>query len=308
MKFYIEKDLGVCGLACVLCSSTDCPGCKARGCEQGCDCSVYQCATRKGLDGCYQCDAFPCGEGMHQGMRNRVFNRYAIQYGKQNLLERLAANAENDVTYHKPDGQKGDYDILETEDEIWRLIRFGSHDLYAKCPVLETNHFTLRLVRLDDAEDLLTCYSDPESQEIFDAENCTSDFRYQTLEEMNECIRFFLLNYENRGFVRFSIVNKETGHAVGTVEMFNATGHLAGCDSWGVLRLDLASAYEKQPYIEELLACCLPSFYGLFDVELIVTKAIPEAKERVASLRVSGFTPFEWPDTTRKHYWRHNKA
>ncbi len=56
MNFYEMKDMALCGLACVLCSETDCPGCKARGCSQVSDCSVYQCSTGRGLDGCYQCD------------------------------------------------------------------------------------------------------------------------------------------------------------------------------------------------------------------------------------------------------------
>lgn len=48
MKFYDEKGLAVCGLACVLCSKEECPGCKARSCEEGGHCSVYQCAIGKG--------------------------------------------------------------------------------------------------------------------------------------------------------------------------------------------------------------------------------------------------------------------
>lgn len=51
MNFNAEKDLAICGLACVLCSAEDCPGCKARGCKEGSDCSVYQCATKKEVVG-----------------------------------------------------------------------------------------------------------------------------------------------------------------------------------------------------------------------------------------------------------------
>lgn len=106
MKFYAEKDLALCGLACVLCSHEDCPGCKVRGCMEGSDCSIYQCATGKGLEGCYQCDEFPCEENMPQGVRNRAFNRYAKEHGKQALLDRLRNNFEKGITYHKPDGSR----------------------------------------------------------------------------------------------------------------------------------------------------------------------------------------------------------
>ncbi|MDD2286276.1 MAG: DUF3795 domain-containing protein [Paludibacter sp.] len=128
MKFCAEKDLALCGLACVLCRYEDCPGCKARGCKDVSDCSVYQCVTGKGLDGCYQCDEFPCEEKMLQGIRNRAFNRYARQFSKQALLDRLHDNYENGIAYHKTDGLKGDYDSLETEDEIMQLIQFGKRN------------------------------------------------------------------------------------------------------------------------------------------------------------------------------------
>jgi len=120
--FCIEKDLGVCGLACVLCSAEDCLGCKMRAAKEGCDCSIYKCATAKGLDGCYQCDDFPCEEDMHKNIRNRAFNLYAKRHGKTALLERLRINYESGITYHKPDGSKSDYDLLETEEEVLRLI------------------------------------------------------------------------------------------------------------------------------------------------------------------------------------------
>lgn len=304
MTFHAEKDLAMCGLACVLCKDESCPGCKARGCEN--DCSIYTCVSGRGLDGCYQCEDFPCGEGMLQGTRNRAFNRYAREYGKQALLERLQINAENGITYHTPDGTQGDYDTLMTEDEVLRLIRFGSHDPYIRGPVLESEHFTLRLVKPEDAADLLVCYSDPQAQEIFNADGCTSDFRYSTLHEMEECIQFFLLNYRSRGFFRFSILDKKTERAVGTVEMFNAAGSLTGVDARGILRLDLASAYERRPFISELLDACLPPFYGLFGVGYTITKAIPAATERITALRAAGFAPFDWPDARREHYWVHS--
>ena len=125
MKFYAQKDLAMCGLACVLCSNEDCPGCKARGCNEVSFCSVYKCVTEKALDGCYQCDEFPCEDKWLQHIRIRAFNRYAKEYGKEALLERLKVNFEKGVTYHRPNDLKGDYDLLDSEDEIIQLIHTG---------------------------------------------------------------------------------------------------------------------------------------------------------------------------------------
>jgi hypothetical protein len=119
-----EKGIGYCGLACVLCSDTKCPGCVI-GIGGGGDCSTGKCAAAKGIDGCYACDEYPCGESMLQGNRNKAFNRYMKEFGKQALIDRLRANYDGGIVYHRPDKTPGDYDVLETEDEIYRLLRYG---------------------------------------------------------------------------------------------------------------------------------------------------------------------------------------
>ena len=134
MKFREERGIGYCGLACVLCSDEDCLGCKANG-TNGDGCSVSKCGMDKGVDGCYACpDYQSCEEGMLQGKRSRAFNRYAQEFGEPALIERLRINYENGITYHTPDKSPGDYDVLETEDEIYRLVRYGISDPYKKCP------------------------------------------------------------------------------------------------------------------------------------------------------------------------------
>ena len=45
---------------------------------------------------------------------------------KQALIDRLRINHNNGIVYHKPDKTPGDYDVFETEEEIYRLIRFGT--------------------------------------------------------------------------------------------------------------------------------------------------------------------------------------
>ena len=132
MQFYEEKDLAVCGLACVLCKEEKCQGCKAREKAQGSECGIYNCATSKGLDGCYQCKDFPCDKDMLQGIRNRAFNRYAKQYGKQALLDSLKTNFENGITYHRADGLTGDYDRCKTEQDVFELLQNGKLNSYDK--------------------------------------------------------------------------------------------------------------------------------------------------------------------------------
>lgn len=309
MQFNAQRDIAVCGLACVLCSEADCPGCRARErAKAHSECELYRCAAERGVEGCYRCDAFPCDAKMLQSPRVRAFNRYAQRFGRQALIERLRINDGAGIVYHRADGLQGDYDKLSSEEEMLRLIQFGTPDPYRNCPTLQTPRYTLRLVRMEDAEALLACYSDPKSQPIFNADNCTSDFRYQTLDQMKECIRFFLDCYAQGAFIRFAIVDKVQGRPVGTVEMFGDKVEFAGRKGWGMLRIDLASPYETQADIGELLALSNDTYDTLMGVPCVITKAIPTATERIAALQAHGFRPFDWPDGQRADYWVRDSA
>ena len=164
---------------------------------------------------------------------------------------------------------------------------------YEKCPVYETEHFLIRLIQLEDAENLVKCYSDSKSQEIFNADNCAGDFCINTAEGMTVCINAWLQAYEQEEYIRFAIVDKSFDKAIGTIEMF-------GGDT-GVLRIDIASVYEKSSYLEEIIEVCVKNFYDLFSVKIIATKAIPKAQARIEALLKSGFSLSDFKE--RKHYY-----
>lgn len=163
MGFREERGIAYCGMACVLCEyegHENCRGCAAdynkkadddsviqctankgvAGCfdcsdypcgNENNDCFVKQCVRAKGIDGCFSCSDYPCFKdwGPFKSKRNKAFLRYAREFGKQALIDRLRKNHENGITYHKP-GTKpgeftGDYDALETELAIYQLLRYG---------------------------------------------------------------------------------------------------------------------------------------------------------------------------------------
>ncbi len=170
---------------------------------------------------------------------------------------------------------------------------------YVQCPVIETEHFILRLVSIEDAAALLHCYSDLLARPFFNSDSCTGDFFFDTYDQMNACIKAWLDCYSKEEFVRFSIVDKGSNLAVGTIEMFGMIGKYK--TTRGILRLDIASSYEKASILRELFSVCLHGFFDLFAVHQIVTKAIPEASERVDALKGLGFVPYDFPE--REHYW-----
>lgn len=82
---------------------------------------------------------------------------------------------------------------------------------YEVCPVYESEHFLLKLISPDDAEDLMVCYNDPEAQEFFNSDNC--DFGYgnaDTVEKIKYNIKLWLDAYHNKQFIRFSL--KQSGY------------------------------------------------------------------------------------------------
>jgi hypothetical protein len=302
MNFYEERGIGYCGLACVLCSDADCPGCAVKIADGG-DCSAGKCAAGKGVDGCYACPGYAsCAESMPHGKRNRAFNRYAREFGKQALIDRLRENYKNGVTYHRPDKLPGDYDRCETEREIIDLLRNGKPDPYDKCPEYESEHFRLRLVSMDDTEGLFLCYNDPEAQKIFNSDYCTSDFKYSTPDQMGACIKDWLYAYKNRYFIRYAIIDKNVNKAVGTTEIFG--GERGGERSdFSVLRVDVGSGYENEESLIEILKMT-DSFFFDVSTEMFITKAIPEAAHRINALAKSGYVPADTGDGgERDHYY-----
>ncbi|MGM9605190.1 MAG: GNAT family N-acetyltransferase [Faecousia sp.] len=156
---------------------------------------------------------------------------------------------------------------------------------------LENARFLLRFVIKEDAGDLLAVYSDKNALPFFNSDNCHGDnFYYPTLERMNQAIDFWRFSYEKGFFVRWSIVDKTIGKAIGTVELFIRSSDDGLCG--GLLRLDLRSDYEDRQSIENILALLLPMVPEYFG-STVITKAPIYAVERIAALQALGFAPSE---------------
>lgn len=153
-------------------------------------------------------------------------------------------------------------------------------NVYAQCPVYETESFIFRLVKVEDAEDLLACYSDEETVSKLNSDYCTSDFFYKTKEEMEKCIKFWLEEYEKRYYVRFAVILKLRQHAVGTIEIFGGEA--------GVLRIDLAKKYNTKDNITEIAKLAIKTFAEDFEIRSIKIKT-GNTPERIKWLENLGF-------------------
>ncbi len=81
---------------------------------------------------------------------------------------------------------------------------------------------------------------------------------------------------------------KSTNKAIGTIELFHRDANDYFTNT-GLLRLDLASDYEKESIIEDILNLIISDTYELFECDKIATKAISTAIERIQALRNCAF-------------------
>jgi [ribosomal protein S5]-alanine N-acetyltransferase len=157
-------------------------------------------------------------------------------------------------------------------------------NIYEECPIYKNKLITLRQTNMEDAQELLKCYSDEKAVPFFNSDNCNGDnFHYTTIERMKQAIDFWDFSYKNKYFVRWTVILNDTKVKIGTIEMFHRIAE-DEFNHYGVLRIDLQSNYETQLIINEIIEIVNENFYKTFDVEAILTKAIPDAVERIDSL------------------------
>ena len=164
-------------------------------------------------------------------------------------------------------------------------------DIYEECPSYKNKFIILKQTSMVDAEELLKCHSDEEAVALFNSDNCNGDnFHYTTIERMKDAIDFWEFSYKNKYFVRWTIILNDTNKKIGTIEMFHRLAE-DKFNHYGILRIDLQSHYETKSVIDDILEIVNENFYKAFDVEAILTKAVPEATKRISSLVQNGYKP-----------------
>jgi hypothetical protein len=125
----IKNSISYCGLLCILCSpdgSCDCrtiKNCGKESSEEGC--FQFECCTKKGFIGCWECPEFSCENDMFNDkhIRLKTFVKCIKEDGIDKFSEYILRNHKSGILYHR-DGYTGDYD-LNTEEEILNLLRNG---------------------------------------------------------------------------------------------------------------------------------------------------------------------------------------
>lgn len=290
----IKSSIAYCGLVCKLCNagkSGECSGCKGK-CDE---CSIKECAKTRGVNGCWECKDFPCEEKAFKNKRNKAFLQCAKDEGINSLATYLKKNYENGVQYHKADDSAGDYDVLDSESEILKLLKKRSNP-FEKCPVYETDNLKFVMVKEEDAEELLQCYTDPITVSHMNNDNCGSDWNVSTIENVKKGISGWIKEFDEKFYIRWSVTHKKTRRIIGTIEIApipNTTRFLDGVCEIGILRVDIISAFESEELLTEIFKMVTGNFYIDFDIKNIVTKARKGDVVRVLALKNNKFNMYE---------------
>lgn len=103
--------------------------------------------------------------------------------------------------------------VLEKKDYVRK-------DVYEICPSFEDEKFLLRFPTLQDAKNLVKVYGDKNALPFFYSDNCHGDnFYYPDVQRMQQAIQFWLDSYDSKWFVRWTIVEKTTKKAIGSVTL-----------------------------------------------------------------------------------------
>jgi RimJ/RimL family protein N-acetyltransferase len=177
---------------------------------------------------------------------------------------------------------------------------------FEECPIYKTKSFTYRLVNDNDAEDLFVCYSDPVTLNHMNNDNCNGEFRCASLDIMKEAIHRWQKDYERKTFLRWSIISKDTGKAVGTIEIAPLPW-----GKWffgkeppiGILRIDLLSNYEQECFFTEITYLMASELANDFEVNQVIMKAPPDEPEKIKALIKNQFHPYILTNFPYKHYY-----
>lgn len=168
--------------------------------------------------------------------------------------------------------------------------------IYEEWRSYENEEFLLRPVRTEDAQELLKVYSDEKARKLFNIDNFPVPCFFDTLEQMEKELEYYQMEYNRRGFVRWSVVEKRTGQVIGTVENFlrNALDQKTGkpkdaFHNTMILRMDIRSDREKEEVLYPLLDLILENAWYDFACDRMATKALPLARERRRALEKAGF-------------------
>ena len=167
----------------------------------------------------------------------------------------------------------------------------SERNVFEECPVYQSGRFCLKKMRMEDAEGLFQCYSNPKAAKYFNGDCCGDDFYYTEFSRFVKCMEFWESRYREKDFVRFTVVHQSTGKIAGMAEVCPSYKYSADGSCMGILRLDLLPEYEDREEIQELMELLQAHVYEDFHVRSVIMKAQEDAWTRRSVLKGLYFVP-----------------
>ena len=163
--------------------------------------------------------------------------------------------------------------------------------VFEQCPTYQSEHFYIRKMKMEDAQGLFQCYSNPQAAKYFNGDCCNDDFYYTDFDRFVECTEFWESRYTVKDFVRFTIIDIGMDNIIGMAEVCPSYKYSADKNCMGILRLDLLPEYETETALNELLDILLKHIYEDFAVRSVIIKAQSYADIRRNVLKNFQFVP-----------------
>lgn len=117
--------VGYCGLVCMFCNG--CSSCREKDLNikiEDIECYHKRCALSSNLNGCWECEIFPCSKGnMFNNIRVRSFVQFIKDEGLETFMDCIIKNQKNGIIY----GENNDYDKVTTSEKVIGLINQGKN-------------------------------------------------------------------------------------------------------------------------------------------------------------------------------------
>lgn len=171
-----------------------------------------------------------------------------------------------------------------------------NNNLFINCPVYEAEQLRFRKVSLEDTQQLFQVYKDPITLAHMNNDNCGGKWPCHSPEVVRAGIQGWEREYDERFYIRWTIVNTLTQECIGTLELApypNTTRFFDGQCQSGILRVDVKSDLEKAEIFQAIFKMSIKHMFLDFDLQYILTKCRPEESQRRIGLRLSNYLPLE---------------
>lgn len=163
---------------------------------------------------------------------------------------------------------------------------------FDECPVYETDNFIFTKIKPEDAEDLFEVYSDLTTRQHMNNDNCGGEWPCDSLEIMEQGIKSWEQEYQDKFYIRWTVTQKHTMKHIGTIELAPApsvTRFFDGVCDTGILRVDIKSELETESVFTEIYSMTRNEMIEDFGIIKIITKGLGHDDQRIQGLNNSAY-------------------